>query len=581
MGANARMITGTLAGVMTLALMGIIAAPEALASWGSDEVIAAAPANGLQAPAGPAINQIDTNSKAAVRAAYLDRYEANMVRPEMSEGVDLNNCEAGRPLAAGVAPTIEAWNFLRGLNGLDAVSVDENSPISKYAQAAAMVSAKNGKLSHYPAQDGFKCATEEAVLGARHSNLAQSVSQTAAETALWYYMDYSADENPVNDQLGHRLFMMDPKLSKTAMGAVEGYTALSVRTGEDYPGVPEQAMRNENAPTPEVMSWPSAGFFPKQLLTSVGQTKSGEDVERWSFSVLGADLSAASATVIDPAGHEVPVEIVRPHDENLTYTPRDIAGYSTLLIKLPTIKDLPQGQDNRVYQVKVSGVQGAAQSEYEYEVILFDPTTPLQASAPAVDLVASPLSGVGYAMTDPIEMQVSAWPAATLQWQERTQGGAWKDIAGANSASYLPEGMWTVERGQNTEYRLVATNSEGTTTSDPVRVGVQGVQSMPTSQTVAAGQTATFTSEALVDADGQLYDTKINWEMLENGKWVNIPENGHFTGTTTSNLQVHNVSAADSGLTVRMVIRSKVFKLAGYNAIVVWTDGKAALNVAN
>ena len=464
-------------------------------------------------------------------------------------------------------------------NGLNAVTLDTSGAIAPYTQAAAMVSARNGKLSHYPAVEGFACATDDAVRGARHSNLAQSISQTSAETALWYYMDYSTQSNPTNDQLGHRLFMMDPQLSLTSIGAAAGYTAISVRTGESYPGLPAEAMHNPHAPSPEWMSWPSAGFFPKQLLTSVGETNSGMDLERWSFSVLNADLSTAKATIIDPTGHPIPLTTVHPGEKGVTYTPRAIADYSTLLMKFPTIARKPVGQENLVYKVKIEGVKNAPKSTYEYQVALFDPLTPLEKTAPQIQLMEQPLTGVGYKLVNPIRMRVSAWPVPKYQWQERDHGGAWRDIPGATQETFTPEGIWNWNRSKNTEYRLVATSSEGSATSEPVRVAVQGLKNMPASAKAPVGSRVSFEASPIMDPDGSLFDTTYEWQVKRAGIWQRIFDDGHFEDTTTNRLSISRVTPADQGLAFRLVVRSKIFKLSGYDVVVSWSDGNAKLTV--
>lgn len=533
----------------------------------------------LLEPASPAENAIDTTSKSEVQREYLRRYEKNNIRPVTAVGVDLEKCNPGQAVRDGILPIVESWNFLRGLNGLNAVNLDGNGRIDPYTQAAAMVSARNKKLSHYPATEGFACATDDAARGARHSNLAQSVSQTSAETALWYYMDYSSPKKPTNDQLGHRLFMQDPQLALTSIGAAEGYTAISVRTGESYPGVSAEDQTNPDAPTPEWMSWPSAGFFPKQLLTSVGQSSDGPDQERWSFSVRNGDLSQASARVVDPDGNQIPVTVIRPNEPGVTFTPRKIANYSTLLIKFANIEDLPMGQDNKVYRVYVDGVKGTEKTSYEYQVVLFDPLTPLEKSAPTIQLMEQPLTGVGYKLINPIRMRVSAWPLPKFQWQQRIQGGAWEDIPGANKSEYIHEGTWTWKRAQQTEFRLVATSSEGQAISDPVRIAVQGLKKMPASTRVPIGSRAVFEASPILDPDGSLFDTTFEWQVYKNATWQRIFDDGHYSGTSTTRLIVNRASPGDTGSKFRLVIRSKIFKLVGYDVVVAWSDGSAQLEV--
>lgn len=583
MRASATKSTGILAGFSVLAVLsasifGIPGQPE------SHHVNAAGArteqfSSELLQPAAPGSNVINTNSKSEVREAFLDHYQKNMIRPVTSVGVDIEQCEPGQAVLDGVKPMVEVWNFLRGLNGLNAVSLDETGTIAPYTQAAALTSTRNQKLSHYPVTEGFACADDNAARGARHSNLAQSVSHTSAEAMLWYYMDYSTPSNPVNDQLGHRLLMQDPQLKLTSIGAAGGYTAISVRTGESYPGMPAEDMRDREAPVPDWMSWPSAGFFPKQLLTSVGKTSAGPDMERWSFSVQDADLSAAQASIIDPDGNELNPIVLRPGEPGVPYTPRTVANYSTLLMKFPTIERLPIGHENLIYTVRITGVKNAAQSSYEYKVALFDPLTPLEKSPPTLHMNEQPLTGVGHELPNPIRMTVSAWPVAKYQWQQRLKGGEWTNIPGANQDEYLPRGEWTWERSRTTEYRLVATSTEGEATSEPIRVGVQGLKSMPSSVKASLGGRAVFEAEPILDPNGSLFDTTFEWQVRRADKWYTLKDDGHYEGTRTNRLIVTKVNPADQGSQFRIVVRSKIFMLAGYDAVTTWSDGLAKLSV--
>ncbi|MDO5672898.1 MAG: CAP domain-containing protein [Actinomycetaceae bacterium] len=579
---------GALAGCLAAVLLGSMFAPgmELATTSGStgslSAGLSATSAQGtgeIQAPAGPYANQINTSNKGEVQRAFLERFNKNDKRVAQAQGTDLAACEPGTVIPDGIAPMVESWNFLRGLNGLNAVYVDTNSPITSYAMAAAMTQARNGKLSHYPTDAGFACVTEAAERGSRHGNLAQSTGHSPAQQILWYYIDFSAQDNPVNDTMGHRLFMQDPQLSQSGIGVVDGFTAIQVRTGEDYPGIAAAQMQDASAPTPDWMSWPSQGFFPKDLLPSL---QNGVDMERWSFSVHGGDLSEANATITGPDGAVINTIVVRPGQPGIAYTPRDIADYSTLLMKMAPLNDsaLPVGQENKEYTVHITGVKGTAQSEYTYQVVLFDPHTPLTNEAPEIYLPEQPLSGTGYKMTSPIPVEISGWPTPTVQWQERINGGAWTDIAGANSDDFIPAGGWDVSRAKATEFRVVATNELGETVSPPIKVAVQGIEAMPESKTAAIGETVTWEAKALVDLDGRIWDTHYEWQFLAGNQWQTLPEDGHFQGTKTSQLTVNGVSAADNGLQIRVVIRSRLYELSGWSTIMVWSDGNAALNVS-
>ena len=91
-------------------------------------------------------------------------------------------------------------------------------------------------------------------------------------------------------------------------------------------------------------------------------------------------------------------------------------------------------------------------------------------------------------------------PTPTVQWQVSTDGGAsFSDLSGATNTTL----SFTATAAQNgNEYQAVFTNSVGTATTNAATLTVTTAQfapsvtTQPTSQTVTAGQTATFTAAA-------------------------------------------------------------------------------------
>jgi glucose/arabinose dehydrogenase len=116
------------------------------------------------------------------------------------------------------------------------------------------------------------------------------------------------------------------------------------------------------------------------------------------------------------------------------------------------------------------------------------------------------------------EAAASATPVATVQWQISSDNGStWGDVAGATS----DEVAFTAQQGESgNRYRAVFTNVEGTAPSDPAVLTVlpaPTVRTDPLTQTVAAGQTASFTVAAL-DATG------LQWQVStdDGGSWSDL-----------------------------------------------------------
>ena len=107
----------------------------------------------------------------------------------------------------------------------------------------------------------------------------------------------------------------------------------------------------------------------------------------------------------------------------------------------------------------------------------------------------------------------SGQPAPTVQWEVSSDGGqTYSDISGATADTY----SFTAAAGQNgDQYVAVFTNSVGSVTSTAATLTVNTapvVTTNPSSQTVAAGNTATFTATA----SGQPAPT-VQWEVSSDG----------------------------------------------------------------
>jgi uncharacterized repeat protein (TIGR03803 family) len=118
----------------------------------------------------------------------------------------------------------------------------------------------------------------------------------------------------------------------------------------------------------------------------------------------------------------------------------------------------------------------------------------------------------------------SGSPTPTVQWQVSTnKGNAFVDIAGATSTTY----SFTTAAGQSgNQYRAVFTNSQGSAITSYAKLTVTAalaapvVTTSPTSQTIAAGHSVTFTAAA----SGNPAAT-VQWQVSTNNGnlFVDIP----------------------------------------------------------
>jgi hypothetical protein len=145
----------------------------------------------------------------------------------------------------------------------------------------------------------------------------------------------------------------------------------------------------------------------------------------------------------------------------------------------------------------------------------------------------------------------SGFPAPTVQWQLSTNGGTtFRNITGATGTSYTISAATSSQNGY--EYRAVFTNSAGSATTSAATLTVQYapvVTTNPSSTTVSAGQTATFSAAANSNPAAA-----IQWQVSIDGgtTWFDI------SGATGTTLTLNQVSASMNGYKYRAVFTNSV-----------------------
>jgi len=137
----------------------------------------------------------------------------------MSETPDINNCYAGKLSAKFRNEFLNELNTVRALHGLPSITYDDAH--EDEMMQTALILAANNILTHYP-EANTNCYSDIGAVGARTSSLEMGVRQNK--------YDYSPAEsiaNMVHDKLnlsagdvGHRLWMLNPFLQKSAYGSV-------------------------------------------------------------------------------------------------------------------------------------------------------------------------------------------------------------------------------------------------------------------------------------------------------------------------------------------------------------------------
>ncbi|MFH1531466.1 MAG: CAP domain-containing protein [Pseudomonadota bacterium] len=136
----------------------------------------------------------------------------------------LGSCKKGGVTGSAKAETLATVNQVRALSGLPPVTYDSGG--DGEVQAAALIMAVNGDLSHFPPQS-WSCWTQAGYEGAGSSNLHMSWStapldpKPPSEAVVGFLVDWNVPS------LGHRRWLLDPFLPSVSWGAAGGYSAAA------------------------------------------------------------------------------------------------------------------------------------------------------------------------------------------------------------------------------------------------------------------------------------------------------------------------------------------------------------------
>ncbi|MEQ1248574.1 CAP domain-containing protein [Acinetobacter soli] len=137
----------------------------------------------------------------------------------MSETPDINNCYAGKLSVKFRNEFLNELNTVRALHGLTSITYDDAH--EDEMMQTALILAANNILTHYP-EANTNCYSDIGAVGARTSNLemggrANMYDNPPADTIRSLIHDYF---NVMANNVGHRLWMLNPFLQKSAYGSV-------------------------------------------------------------------------------------------------------------------------------------------------------------------------------------------------------------------------------------------------------------------------------------------------------------------------------------------------------------------------
>lgn len=339
--------TAIIAGLGIIAtLCGGLSIPSiAIAAETTPTATAAADATST-ANASPSIEDIKAYAKTLDLFDITDRNRA----VEYESVPSLTN--AGEVKDEYLQDALDVTNFVRYVAGLSPVSLDES--LTDAAQAASVVSDANGEIRHEPAKpDGIdEDLFAVGFAAASKSNLAAGYSNPAA-SILGYMSDSDANNK---EQVGHRRWILNPRMSKTGFGysntvKPSGYSGYSAMYVMDSSGT--QMATN--------VAWPAQNQ-PIELFNSS---------DMWSIST-GVKLGDVPITVTvtnDKTGESYTMSNQGGEDDGELYTNDEWSGQRGCIIFRPdafTDADF-KFSDGDTYTVHVDGTT----TPIEYKVNFF------------------------------------------------------------------------------------------------------------------------------------------------------------------------------------------------------------------
>lgn len=284
-------------------------------------------------------------------------------------------------------------NWFRAMAGIPA-NVVLSDVFSAKAQQAALMMTANNKLDHNPPAN-WLLYTADGAQAAAQSNLALGMHGPAAITG--YVMDGGAN----NTAVGHRRWLLYPQTRTMGTGDIPP-TGSFLASNATWVMDGNAGASRPTTRQPYV-AWPPAGYVPYQVV-----------YPRWSFSLPGADFSAASVSMTR-AGAQVAVSL----------EPLQAGAGEPTLVWVHLFEGATSGSDSvshpkpaadLTYEVQISGVRVNGQVRtYSYSVTVFDPyeASPGGADDPA-RVVASSSPG-SFKVTHPSFTTSFQWRTITLE----------------------------------------------------------------------------------------------------------------------------------------------------------------------
>ncbi len=275
----------------------------------------------------------DLTAREAAQKLYVDYYVSSKTETSDSAWTgDEPSCNAGDVPQSTVDKIFMRIEYFRKAAGLNN-TIAENETKSEKAQQAALMMKSNGTLDHFP-PESWKCYSTSGKDGAGNSLLTQTRNAEAVDS-------YMRDAGAANGPVGHRRWLLWPRLQEIGVGNTDNTNALWVLGNAG----------TKPSDAPEFISWPPEGYIPKEFA-----------YPRWSFSIANADFTGTSITMNDENNNPVALSV-----ETL-----DNAYGDRTIVWVPSININTLSEDT-TFKVSLKNVGiGDELKDYDYNVTLFD-----------------------------------------------------------------------------------------------------------------------------------------------------------------------------------------------------------------
>lgn len=284
----------------------------------------------------PEIIPTDNVARLAAKTLYEDYYLASKSNnSDMAWTGNEPNCNAGDVPQSIKNKIFMRIAYYRRASGLYN-DISESTSKSDKAQQAALMMKANGQLEHFP-PNSWKCYTSEGSDGAGNSLLAMSKNAEAVDS-------YIRDQGSSNGPVGHRRWLLWPRLREIGIGNTDSSNAIWV--------IGNAGMTPGDAP--EFITWPPEGYIPANMVFS-----------RWSFSLANADFTGTKVSMKDKNGTSIALQLEELDnqfgDRTIVWVPEGINS---------------NVMEDTVYSVTLEDVAVDEELlDFSYSVILFDPDT--------------------------------------------------------------------------------------------------------------------------------------------------------------------------------------------------------------